>query len=189
MPFGILLLMIKEINRSVQIPQGTEIELTSGKLVVKKNGKTITKKIPFSNKLSIKKEGNEVKIDCKKPTRRESALAGTTEAHVRNAIDGLENEYIYRLEICNVHFPMTVKIEGKKLMIKNFLGEKLDRIANILEEVDAKIQGNIVELKSSNKDAVGQSAANIELATKVRNRDRRVFQDGIYLIEKGGKVL
>ena len=32
---------------------------------------------------------------------------------------------------------------------------------------------------------VGQSAANIERACKVKKRDPRVFQDGIYITAKG----
>ncbi len=181
--------MMKGINREVEIPEGVEVNLENGKVVVKKGDKKVEKRIPFSNKINIKKEGNKVVIGCKKPTRRESALAGTIEAHIRNAVSGIGEQYVYKLEICNVHFPMNVKADGKKLIIKNFLGEKVDRIAKILEGVELSVKGNMVELKSSDKDLVGQSAANIESATKVRNRDRRVFQDGIYLIEKGGKTL
>jgi len=36
-----------------------------------------------------------------------------------------------------------------------------------------------------NKEAVGQTAANIEQKTKIKVYDPRVFQDGIYLVEKG----
>ncbi len=181
--------MAKEIKRTIEIPEGMEVEIKLTEIVVKKNGKQMNKKIPFSKKITVTKEGSVIKIASKTPTKRESALAGTIEAHIANAIAGLEKEYVYKLEICNVHFPMNVKIDNNKIIIKNFLGEKQDRVANILKDVEASLKGNIIELKSFDKDSVGQSAANIEMATKVRNRDRRVFQDGIYITEKGDKII
>ena len=55
----------------------------------------------------------------------------------------------------------------------------------ILQGVDVKIK-NKVELVVSgiDKELVGQTAANIERCATVKNRDRRVFQDGIYLLSK-----
>ena len=41
----------------------------------------------------------------------------------------------------------------------------------------------------ANKELVGVTASDIELLTKVKNRDRRIFQDGVYIINKDGKVL
>ncbi len=181
--------MTKEIKRTIEIPAGFEVEVRNGEVLIKNKGKQSVKKIPFSNKLEVKNLNNVVEINCKKPTRRENALAGTMEAHIRNTIRGLGEDYVYKMEICNVHFPMTVKIDGRRLVVKNFLGEKLDRVAKLLEGVEISLKGNIIELKSADKDSVGQTAANIETATKVGNRDRRVFQDGIYITEKGGKVI
>jgi large subunit ribosomal protein L6 len=39
-------------------------------------------------------------------------------------------------------------------------------------------------VKGVDKEAVGQTAANIEQATKVRRKDPRKFLDGIYIYEK-----
>ena len=181
--------MGKDIERVVEIPEGVEVKLDYPKLVVKKEGKELSKGLPYSKNIKVVFEGNQIKITSKNPTRRETALSGTIQAHIDNSIKGVSEGYVYKLEICNVHFPMNVKIEGKTVTIKNFLGEKKDRSAKILEGVEASLKGNIVELSSIDKEAVGQSAANIETATKVRKRDRRVFQDGIYIIEKGGRVI
>jgi large subunit ribosomal protein L6 len=41
-----------------------------------------------------------------------------------------------------------------------------------------------VTITGIDKELVGTTAARIERATHVRNRDPRVFQDGIYIIEK-----
>jgi large subunit ribosomal protein L6 len=46
------------------------------------------------------------------------------------------------------------------------------------------VEGEDVVVRGLDKEAVGQTAANIELATKVRRKDPRVFLDGIYLYKR-----
>jgi large subunit ribosomal protein L6 len=50
--------------------------------------------------------------------------------------------------------------------------------------VRATVDGEFVILSGVDVEQVGQSAANIERATRIRNYDPRVFQDGIYLVER-----
>lgn len=178
--------MRKPINKIIDVPEGMKVEITNKEIIAEKDGKKANKRLPYSKKISVEVKENKISIKSDKPTKREKELCGTIEGHINNCMKGLNEPYIYKLEICNVHFPMNVKIENNKVVVKNFLGEKVDRIANILEGVEANLKGSIIELKSSDKDSAGQSAANIEQATKVKNRDRKVFQDGIYIIEKGG---
>jgi large subunit ribosomal protein L6 len=83
---------------------------------------------------------------------------------------------------------MILKLDKNKLIISNFLGEKVSRHATILPNVDVQIKGAKITITSNDKEAAGQTAANIEKASIVRNRDRRVFQDGIYIIEKPGRA-
>lgn len=70
-------------------------------------------------------------------------------------------------------------------MIQNFLGERYPRKAEILETVKVEVKGEIITVTGIDKEKVGQTAANIERATKVKNRDIRVFQDGIYIVKRG----
>jgi len=107
--------------------------------------------------------------------------------YINNMVNGLKEDYVYILEICNIHFPMNVKVERENLVIKTFLGETVNRIAKILPNVKVEVKGNQIFVKSHDKDAAGQTAANIEKATEIRNRDRRIFQDGIYIIKKPGE--
>jgi len=80
-----------------------------------------------------------------------------------------------------------MKIDSGRLLINNFLGEKNPRVAVILPNVDVQLKGAKITVTSADKDAAGQTAANIEKATKIRNRDRRIFQDGIYIVERPGR--
>jgi len=88
-----------------------------------------------------------------------------------------------------VHFPMNVSVDKTNhvLVINNFLGEKKERRAKILPNTDVKIEGDIVTVESPDIEAAGQTAANMEVTTHIRNRDRRVFQDGIWITEKPGE--
>ena len=88
------------------------------------------------------------------------------------------------MTILYAHFPMQVKVDGKTLVIGNFLGEKKPRIAKILGETKVKVSGNEVAVSGINKEDVGQTAANIEQKTKIKRFDPRIFQDGIYIVQK-----
>jgi len=95
------------------------------------------------------------------------------------------------MEIAYVHFPMTVELdEGKnQITIKNFLGEKKPRICKLIKGADVKIDGKVITVESHNKEIAGQTAANLEKATFVKGKDRRKFQDGIYIVEKPGRKI
>lgn len=84
---------------------------------------------------------------------------------------------------------MTYNEQKREILIKNFLGETKPRIAKVLPNVDVMIEGDKIILSSADKDTVGQSAANIETSTKIRGRDRRIFQDGIWITEKSGVAI
>jgi large subunit ribosomal protein L6 len=48
-----------------------------------------------------------------------------------------------------------------------------------------KVEGNEVIITGPDIEEVSQTAANIEQATMIADRDPRVFQDGIYITVKG----
>ena len=69
--------------------------------------------------------------------------------------------------------------------IDNFLGERSPRKAKIIgDDVKVSVKGEDVTITGINKEHVGQTMANIEQATKIKGRDPRIFQDGIYLVDK-----
>ncbi|MGA8663475.1 MAG: 50S ribosomal protein L6 [Thermoplasmata archaeon] len=119
------------------------------------------------------------------PTRKASqALLGTWAAHVRNLAAGLTLGVEAKLKVVAAHFPMKVQVRGEELVIDNFLGEKYPRTTRLTAGTKAAVEGEFVVLSGNDLEQVGQSAANIERVTHIRDYDPRVFQDGIYLVER-----
>jgi hypothetical protein len=54
----------------------------------------------------------------------------------------------------------------------------------ILPSVKVEVKKQEVIVSGIDIEAVGQTAANIEQATRITGKDSRVFQDGIYIVEK-----
>ncbi|MDP2947259.1 MAG: 50S ribosomal protein L6 [Nanoarchaeota archaeon] len=181
--------MKKKLERIIEVPQGMDALINANEITLRKNGKEMKRKFDISS-MQFSVEGNaqsaKVKIYCDNATRRESKMIGTIWAHINNMIAGLEKDFVYKLEICNVHFPMNAKVEGENLVIKSFLGEKVPRIAKIQPNTKVEIKGSEITVSSFDLESAGQTAANFERATKIRGRDRRVFQDGIFITEKCG---
>ena len=186
-----MLIFIKmklDLERIIEVPEGIEVSLNENTLVVNGRGKELSKKLNF-HKISLDFKDGKVVLSSKKATRRESKMMGTINAHLKNMIKGLEEDFVYKMEICNVHFPMNVKLEGNKLAIKSFLGETTMRYAKILENVKVEIKGSEITVSSSDIEAAGQTAGNIEKSTKLTGKDRRIFQDGIFITSKCGRAI
>ncbi len=170
----------KKISEIIHLPEGIHAELGGERIKLKKGNDELISKIEYP----VKIEGEKIIIECEKPRKKEKKMIKTTAAKIRNMVSGLNEKYKYKLQICAVHFPMNVAVHGNQIGIKNFLGEVKERKAKILPGVDVKIEKDIITIESHDKEKAGQTAANIETATKVRKRDRRIFQDGIYITEK-----
>lgn len=181
--------MKKEIFQEIEIPEGVEAEIVENTITARGPEGENQKKLNFSNKINIEKKGNKILVGCKKATKTEKRLINTITAHIKNLLQGVKEKFEYKLKICFSHFPITVDIKGEELIIKNFLGEKTPRKLKIPERVDIKIDKEIITILSVDKETAGQAAANLEKTTKITGKDRRVFQDGIFIISKSGKEI
>jgi large subunit ribosomal protein L6 len=125
------------------------------------------------------------------PRRKEKALAGTWAAHLNNMVRGIDSGFEYKLKAVYSHFPMTIKVQGNEMTITNLFGEKVPRVAALPwspSEVEVKVANKTdVTVIGADREKVGQTAANIERACRIKKRDRRVFQDGIYIVSKGNE--
>jgi len=175
--------MKKEYNLEIEIPDGVECHADKHEIKCKKGNLELERKISAPN-AAVKVEDGKIKFLCKKANRKDIAMVRANYFHVLNMLKGLDEEFVYEMEICYVHFPATAKAEGNKFVITNFLGEKVNRIAKILKGVKVEIKGSKISVSGNDIEKAGQTAANIERASKVPKRDRRVFQDGIFITKK-----
>jgi large subunit ribosomal protein L6 len=180
--------MKKELIKKIEIPEGIEVSINKDKVTVKNDGKKNEREFDLLS-IKMEKKGNEIILEEKKASKKEKRRMNTIASHIKNMIKGVQEHFVYELKIAASHFPMTVKVEGNKALIKNFLGEKVDRICAIPKGAEVKVDGRAITVKSYSKEIAGQAAANFETATRITNRDRRTFQDGIFMINKAGKEI
>ncbi|MBW2982333.1 50S ribosomal protein L6 [Candidatus Woesearchaeota archaeon] len=180
--------MKTNISEKIEIPEKIEVKVDKGIVNVKGPKGEVNRNLLLP-KIKISVKDNAILIESKNATKREKKMIGTFKAHIRNLIKGAAEGFVYKLKICSSHFPMTASIENNQFVVKNFLGENTPRTLGIKEGVNIKIEGNDVVVESINKELAGQTAASIEKLCKIKGRDTRIFQDGIWMTEKAGKEI
>lgn len=173
-----------ESKEVIHVPQGVAVTLTGSTLKVKGKNGELTRSFPGQG-ITLKKEGEDIIVHADLARKKTRALVGTYGAHIRNMVKGATEPYEYKMKICFSHFPIKTKIQGDKFVIENFVGEKTPRKARIMGATKVKVAGDEVLLTGADVEHVSQTAANIEQACTIRGFDRRVFQDGIYITNKG----
>ncbi len=169
----------------VEIPEGVNCNSSGTTLNCSKGNTQLVKRFEVHT-VTISVNGKEIVLTCKRANKKGIANVNSIAAHIRNLFAGLNESFVYEMEICNVHFPMTVKVDKSNFVITNFLGEKVPRNAKILPGVEVKVAGTKVTISSADIEKAGQTAANIEKASMVTKKDRRIFQDGIFITKKPG---
>lgn len=180
--------MKKQFCQEIILPKGVEIRKEENMIFVKGTQGEISKEFNFG-KLVYENKDKKVVVSHPSSTKKEKRMINTISAHLRNMIEGVQKKFEYRLKICSSHFLINVETKGNEILIKNFLGEKIPRKCKIPKGAEIEINKDIIIVKSPNKEIAGQAAANFEAATKIRKRDRRVFQDGIFITHKTGREI
>jgi len=174
---------LPEISKTIQVPDDVTLSLVNKKITVKGTKGSLTRDFSYAT-VAIEGECKEIRISAIWPRKKEAALVGTIYSHIQNMIIGVTKGFNYKLKIVFSHFPISVKLQGKSILIENFTGERRPRLVKILGDVKVKIDPEDIILSGINLEEVSQSAANIEQLTRVRGKDPRVFLDGIYVYER-----
>lgn len=171
----------------VLIPEGVQIDISGNDISVKGKLGEVKKTFDF-NKIKITKEDKKLVLEPKSKLRKHKAYTGTITAHINNLVKGVNEGHQYKLKILYAHFPVNVSVNGNRVVIKNFVGEKSPRYANIVSNTKVEVKGHEIFVTGIDIEEVGQTAANIEQATRIKKRDLRVFGDGIFIVSKAQAI-
>lgn len=172
-------------TNELPIPEGVTVKKENNMITTQGSNGSVQKdftKMPAtieveSEKITIKSYGNR---------KSDYALVNTIHSLIRNMIKGSMSGFTYKLKIVFAHFPISVKVKGQEVHIENFFGERSSRVSKIIgKETKVVVQGDDILITGPNIENVSQTAANIESSTKIKNKDSRVFLDGVYIYSKG----
>jgi len=135
--------------------------------------------------------GKQLKAELWFGDRRSLATLRTATSHIKNLITGVTKGFLLKMRMVYAHFPISISVDkgGSEVAIRNFLGEKELRQVRMFAGVTCarSTDGTKDEIivTGNDLDKVSQSAANIHIAARVRNKDIRKFLDGVYVSHKG----
>lgn len=170
-------------QRVIDMPADVSASLQGRTLSIRGKLGEATKHFDKVN-VSLAVEGNRVMVAPFSARKKDNVIINTVVSLVDNMVSGVTKGYTYRLKVVYAHFPITVKTKGNQVLVENFVGERSPRVAQMVGSSKVSVEGDDVVVKGVSLEDVGQTAANIELATKVKRKDQRVFLDGIYIYKK-----
>jgi len=170
------------VKEKIDVPKGLELKVSGRSVDVIGPKGNLSKTFRFPG-VKVSLEGKEVAVEASSRRRRDKAAVGTIISHLKNMFKGVTDGFNYKMRVVYSHFPITVKVEGKRVSVNNFLGERHPRLADVVGDVKVEVNGDEVIVSGINKEEVGQTAVNIERSTRVTHKDRRIFQDGCYIVE------
>jgi len=142
-------------KKPVSIPTGMEVTIDGTKLVFKKGNSQ--KELDTFNRVNLNIENNSIVLTRIGEDRQSSAYWGTYRALAANIIVGLTTGYEKKLEINGVGYRAAVK--GNIIELQ--LGFSHPVNYDIPEGISMSVEKNIIIIKGSDKQQVGQIAAEI----------------------------
>lgn len=172
------------MKKEITVPNGVNIEIEESSVKVSGPKGQLKRTFYHFFDITIKKENDKVMVSSDSDRRKVKAMVGTIAAHIRNMIIGVTKGFTYKLRIIYSHFPVNVKIQGEDVQIHNFLGERVPRTTKVIEGVDVEVKGQDIYIRGIDLEKVGIMANRLEQITRITGKDRRVFEDGIFIVER-----
>jgi len=174
------------------VPDGVDVKIISRSVTVTGPRGKLSKNLKHLNVCFISRSPKVIEIQVHHGLRKDVATLRTVKTLIENMITGVTKGYKYKMRYVYAHFPINVnieKVDGTPCVeIRNFIGEKIVRRVTMLSGVAVEASTNVKDelvLSGNSLENVSQSAADIQQACHVGNKDIRKFLDGIYVSERG----
>jgi len=139
---------VEKFQDEVLIPEGITVTQKKNMLLfVGPLGKT--HKSFRSIPVNIEIAENKILLKTIGYKKRDYAILHTARSIIRNICEGLIVGYTIKMKLVFAHFPITVKVDGKKIIIENFQGERAPRITTSVGNTKVVPKGEDVILTGS----------------------------------------
>ena len=142
-------------KKAITLPKGVEVSLNGTVVTVKKGSKSID--VETHGRVGVDISDNVVNFSLVGEESQDKAYWGTYRSLTANAVEGLDKGFSKSLEINGVGYRAAVK--GKVLELQ--LGFSHPINFEISDTIDITVDKNIINIKGSSKQEVGQVAAEI----------------------------
>jgi len=189
---------MRQINavKTLAIPKEVTVTVKNREVTVKGPRGTLSRSFKHLRiDLQLVKKGDQQTIIAELwfGNRLGLACLRTVLSHIQNMITGVTKGFLFKMKYVYAHFPINLVVHKdlKTVEVKNYLGEKMERVVKMIGDTTAKISKDIdgtkdeITIQGNSLDAVSQSCANIQQIAKVKDKDIRKFLDGVYVSHRG----
>ena len=148
-------------NRVLEIPAGVEATVSEDKITIK--GPKGSLDFPLSKSVIVKVDGNSLSVERNDESDGSNVMQGTTNAIIKNMIEGVSKGFEKGLEIIGVGYRF--QVQGDSLTVNAGYSHpvKITVPAGLTVE---QVSNTEIVVKGINKELVGEFAANIRKVRK-----------------------
>jgi large subunit ribosomal protein L6 len=172
-------------RKPIPIPSGVEVTLNGAHVVVKGPKGTLERDLVPD--IAVTREGDELIVTRPTDERQHRALHGLTRSLVNNMVVGVSDGFVRELEIVGVGYRATAQGPNRiELALGYSHPVHVDAPDGITFEVPSPTR---ISVRGSNKELVGQVAANIRKLRKPEPyKGKGIRYAGERILRKAGKA-
>ena len=167
----------------ITLPENVDVSCSESKIIVKGKFGRLETKIP--DNIAITQNENSLKVDLKSEARRDRAVQGGYRTLINNMVIGVSEQFQLTLILKGVGYRAVV--QGKEIVLN--LGYSHPVKMEIPKEISVEVaQNTTINLKSCDKELLGQFASNIRAWRRPEPyKGKGILYQGEQILRKAGK--